>query len=175
MNSRLLRSGLSILAFVAAASVATVSADEPDVWLTTKAKIALLTANDVSVTAVNVDTVNGRVTLHGKVKTAGEKERAAAAVTGIGGVKSVNNLLQVVPEAFRDELKVTDDAVKENVSSSLKADASLADVKVASVNKGVVLLSGKTKSLSDKLRAIEVAWEVSGVRKVASEIEAGDR
>ena len=43
------------------------------------------------------------------------------------------------------------------------------------MNKGVVLLSGKTKSLSDKLRAIEVAWGVSGVRKVASEIEAGDR
>jgi osmotically-inducible protein OsmY len=166
---------LSILAFVAAASVASVSADEPDAWVTTKAKIALLTANDVSVTAVNVDTVNGRVTLHGKVKTAGEKQRAANAVTGIDGVKSVNNLLQVVPEAFRDEVKVTDDQVKDHVSSSLKADKTLEDVKVASVNQGVVLLSGKTKSLSDKLRAIETAWKVSGVKKVASEIEAEGR
>jgi hyperosmotically inducible protein len=175
MSSRLIRSGLAILALVAVGSVASVSADEPDAWVTTKAKIALLTAKDVSVTAVNVDTVNGRVTLHGKVKTAGEKERAATAVTGIDGVKSVNNLLQVVPEAFRNEVKATDDEVKDHVTRSLKSDTTLGDVKVASVNNGVVLLSGKTKNLSEKLKAIEVAWGVSGVRKVSSEIETEGR
>ena len=43
-------------------------------------------------------------------------------------------------------------------------------MKVASVNNGVALLSGKTLDLAHKLRAIEVAWAVQGVQRVASEI-----
>ena len=40
---------------------------------------------------------------------------------------------------------------------------------------GVVLLSGKTKTLDEKLRAVETAWQVSGVKRVATEIETNDR
>lgn len=56
---------LALAALVAVPAVA----DSNDVWLTTKAKIALLTTDGVSATGVNVDTVNGAVTLHGKVRT----------------------------------------------------------------------------------------------------------
>src|SRR6266849_1925539 len=73
-----------------------------DTWITTKAKLALLTADDVSVTAVHVDTIKGHVTLHGKVKSEGEKARAEVAVKKVDGVKSVKNLLQVVPDAFKE-------------------------------------------------------------------------
>jgi len=45
------------------------------------------------------------------------------------------------------------------------------DVKVSSVNNGLVLLSGKTADLHQKLRAIENAYTVNGVRRVASEIQ----
>jgi len=172
MNLRRI-SGLGLALAILAAGAAW--AGQPDVWVTTKARIALLTADDVSVTAVNVDTVDGNVTLHGKVKTEAEKGRAEAAVRGVEGVKSVKNLLQVVPEAFRDSVKVADEAIKDKVQATLKADPSLEGVKVASVNNGVVLLSGKTSTLGTKLRAIERAWEVSGVQRVASEIEAGEK
>jgi len=167
---------LKWLGFVLAVLAAgTAWAGAPDSWITTKAKIALLTADGVSVTAVNVDTVNGNVTLHGKVKSAGEKERAEAAVRGIDGVKSVKNLLQVVPDAFKESVKANDEVIKEKVEASLKGDKSLEDVKVASVNKGVVLLSGKTTTLGQKLQAIETAWKVPGVQRVASEIETGEK
>jgi len=146
-------------------------ADTPDAWITTKAKISLMTADNVSVRSVNVDTVNGAVTLHGKVKTEGEKERAAAAVRGIDGVKSVRNLLQVVPDAFRDSVKASDAAIKDRVSAGLKGDKSLSGISISSVNNGVVLLSGKANSLDEKLRAIEIAYMVDGVTRVASEIE----
>ena len=36
-----------------------VAAATPDAWITTKAKMALLTTADVPGTAINVDTVNG--------------------------------------------------------------------------------------------------------------------
>jgi osmotically-inducible protein OsmY len=45
------------------------------------------------------------------------------------------------------------------------------DISVASVNKGVVLLSGKTASLGQKLLVIERVYTVAGVRGVSSEIE----
>jgi osmotically-inducible protein OsmY len=150
-------------------------ADTNDVWLTSKAKIALLTTDGVSVTGVNVDTADGAVTLHGKVKTDAEKEKAALAVRGVDGVKSVRNLLQVVPDTFKSAVKASDEAVKDGVETALKADKRVEGVKVASVNNGVVLLSGKASTLVEKLRAIELAWNIDGVSRVASEIETGDK
>ena len=146
-------------------------ADSGDVWLTTKAKIALLTAEGGSVRGVNVDTVDGAVTLHGKVKTEAEKEKAGATVRGVDGVKNVRNLLQVVPDAFKDAIKASDAVIKDRVQAALKTDKSVDGINVASVNNGVVLLSGKAPGLTEKLRAIELAWNVDGVSRVASEIE----
>jgi len=150
-------------------------ADSTDTWITTKAMIALLTADEVSVTAVNVDTVEGKVTLHGKVKSEGERERAAAAVRKVDGVKMVQNLLQVVPDAFKDATNVADSWIKDGVEASLKGAPTLKDVKVASVNNGVVLLSGKTDGLGQKLSAIEAAYKVPGVRRVATEIQTVEK
>lgn len=163
--------GLALVTLVVSSALA----DTKDAWLTTKAKIALLTAHGVSVTAVNVDTVEGAVTLHGKVKTSSEKEKATLAVKDVEGVKSVQNLLQVVPEAFKASVKATDDGIKAHVEGALKADKRVDEIKVASVNNGVVLLKGKARTLNEKLLAIELAWGVGGVSSVASEIEAGEK
>jgi len=159
---------LGVFVLVASAAGAL---DTKDAWITSKAKVALLTADDVSVTSIHVDTKNGNVTLHGKVKSAAEKTRAEAAVKKLDGVKSVNNLLQVVPDAFKEATKVADATVKDSLEAALKADATLRGIKVASVNNGVVLLSGKTDSVDKELRAVEAARGVAGVRRVASEIQ----
>jgi osmotically-inducible protein OsmY len=160
-----------LMAAVLLVAQAALAAAPKDAWISTKAKIALLTADDVSVTAVHVDTVNGNLTLHGKVKSEAEKTRAEAAVKNIDGVKSIKNLLQVVPDAFKESTKVADAVVKDNLEAALKADASLSGIKVASVNNGVVLLSGKTDSFDRKLRAVELARGVAGVQRVATEIQ----
>jgi hyperosmotically inducible periplasmic protein len=83
-------------ALILAGAVAA-QADTKDAWLTTKAKIALLT-DGVSATAVNVDTVDGKITIHGKVGTAAEKTQAEQTIRKMDGVKDVKNLLQVVPQ-----------------------------------------------------------------------------
>lgn len=145
-----------------------------DAWITTKAKIALLTTDGVSVTGVNVDTVDGNVTLHGKVRFEAEKAKAAAVVQNLDGVKSVRNLLQIVPEEIREGVKVSDASIKTKLESLLEADPSFDGVKVASVNNGLVLLSGNTDTLETKLRVIETAWTVPGVKRVSSEIQTGD-
>ncbi len=152
------------------------AAAQPDAWITTKAKLVLLTTEGVSATAVNVDTVNGQVTLHGKVRSAQEKEKAQAAVWGIDGVQGVRNLLQVVAAQHENTMQASDNDVKTQVENALRADRSLRDssISVQSVNNGVVLLGGTAKTMMDHLSAVEVAAGVPGVRRVASEIQSPD-
>ena len=159
-----------------AALVAPAGAATPDAWITTKTKLALLTTEGVSGTAIHVDTILGKVTLHGKVRTAEEKAKAESIAKKIDGVLEVRNLLQVVTPQREKAVQLSDDALKQRVEKELQGDSSLKEssISVKSVNKGVVLLAGTAKTLSAHLRAVEtVAW-VPGVQRVASEIKSPD-
>lgn len=151
-------------------------ADQPDAWITTKVKMQLLTDDTVDGLDVDVDTFNGRVTLHGKVVSEAVKSQAAKIARGVDGVDEVRNLLAVVPDAGRETTQVNDEQLAERVSTVLERDAALSDsdIEVESVNDGVVLLSGDARTLSDHRRALEDARSVEGVREVASEIESPD-
>ena len=158
------------------ALAAPVGAATPDAWITTKTKLSLLTTEGVSGTAIHVDTILGKVTLHGKVRSAEEKAKAESIAKKIDGVLEVRNLLQVVTPEREKAVQLSDDALKQRVEKALQDDASLKEssISVKSVNKGVVLLAGTAKTLSAHLRAVEtVAW-VPGVERVASEIKSPD-
>jgi osmotically-inducible protein OsmY len=150
------------------------AATTPDTWITTKTKLALLTTEGVSGTAIKVDTVLGRVTLHGKVGSKEEKTKAETVAQKIDGVKSVHNLLQVVAPQHQKAMQVSDDALKQRIEQTLQAEPSLksSEITVQSVNQGVVLLGGTAKTLSAHLLAVEVAAGVPGVRRIASEIQS---
>jgi hyperosmotically inducible protein len=148
-----------------------------DAWSTTRTKIALITNEDVSAMDVNVDTVDGMVTLHGKVPNDLAKEKATMIAKEIDGVRDVRNLLQVVEEASRDASETNDEMIAENVAKAIENGASLKDseIDVQSVNEGVVLLSGRVSSLGDHLEALHLAGDVPGARRVASQITSDDR
>jgi hyperosmotically inducible protein len=148
----------------------------PDAWLTTKAKIAVLTKVGMHGTSIHVDTVNGKVTLHGKVESAADKEKAQQAAASVEGVKEVRNLLQIVPSKDEKAVDASDSTIDDHVKAELKKDPLLArsSIEVQSVNNGTVLLAGKAESLTAALRAIETAGRVSGVRAVHSEIQSPD-
>ncbi|HEY8154013.1 MAG TPA: BON domain-containing protein [Myxococcota bacterium] len=152
------------------------AAQRTDAWITTKVKMSLLTSEGVSATNVNVDTVDGRVTLHGSVPTEAEKTRAEQVASKVDGASKVRNLLQVVAPRNEAKTEATDDQVEERVKANLKASRALADssITVQSVNAGVVLLAGKAATLSDAYRAVGVTAAVPGVRRVASEIQSPD-
>lgn len=159
--------------FVALAAGWAYAADAPDAWLTMKTKIALMTAEGVSTSDLNVDTVQGVVTLHGKVPTDAEKAKAEATARRVDGVKDVKNLLQIVPDASKKAVERSDDQIKESVTAAFRANKRVNDsgVKLQSVNKGVVLLDGKTDSLQAHLEAVQVAHAVPGVKRVATEVQ----
>jgi hyperosmotically inducible protein len=138
--------------------------------------MSLLTSDGVSAANVHVDTVDGRVSLHGSVSTEAEKSRAEQLASQIDGVTKVRNLLQVVAPANQAKTDATDAQVEERVKAALASDRALADsaITLQSVNAGVVLLSGKARTLSDAYRAVGVTAGVPGVRRVASEIQSPD-
>jgi len=173
--------GKATLAAAAVLAIASASPDAradtmPDAWITTKVKTFLLTTEGVSVAKVHVDTIDGVVTLHGTVPSAAEKAKAEDVARGVQGTRDVRNLLQVVSAPDEKIVAITDEALATRVSAALAADLALADskIKVKSVNKGVVFLSGSAKTLSDHLRALEDTRRIDGVRRVASEIQSPD-
>ena len=145
-------------------------AEVKDAWITAKTKIDLMTTDGVRTADLNVDTVDGVVTLHGHVPTAMQRDRAAQVAKSVKGVKSVKNLLQVVTAAQEARVEASDASIKAAVEGALKSNRTLdkSDIHVASVNKGVVLLAGNASDIFEQLHAVESAYTVKGVHHVAA-------
>lgn len=152
-------------------------ASKPDPWITTKVKKSLLTSEDVDGLDVNVDTVDGRVTLHGRVDSAQAKARAEELAAKIEGIHAVRNLLLAEGPQEGQETEVSDDERRQRVETVLARDRALEDsqIEVKSVNDGVVLLGGEAATLRAHRRALEAATSVDGVRHVASQISSPDQ
>jgi hyperosmotically inducible periplasmic protein len=146
-----------------------------DTWITTKIRIALMTTDGAGRNAVKVDSDHGKVTLRGTVESEAVKIKAEATARDVGGVTEVRNLLQVVTAASHEAVKAADEDVEEAVEKALKADPSLEDVKVKSVDNGLVFLTGSATSLANKLKAVETAYTIAGVRQVATDIETKEK
>lgn len=162
-----------VLATLTLGFVPVAHAQAKDAWITAKTKIDLMTTDGVRTSDLNVDTVDGVVTLHGHVPTAMQRDRAEQVTKSVNGVKSVKNLLQVVSNAQEDVVESNDSMIKSSVEQALKNNRELmkTDIHVASVNKGVVLLSGSADDVFQQLRAVESAYTVKGVHRVASEVK----
>jgi hyperosmotically inducible periplasmic protein len=151
-----------------------VKRDAKELWLESKVKYHLITADDVPAGPIHVEVNGGVVTLHGKVGTRAEKARAEEVVRKIDGVREVKNLLQVVPNSRKEVVKATDKEIKDRIEKTLKADKRFEDIHLESVDNGVVRLGGKA-SLASALHAVETVAAIPGVRHVSSTIEVSDR
>ncbi len=68
------------------------NSDQPvdDTWITTKVKSSLLAESEVSGLDINVDTLNGVVTLRGQVENQAQIDAATRIARGIEGVSNVD-------------------------------------------------------------------------------------
>jgi osmotically-inducible protein OsmY len=66
-----------------------------DSVITTKVKSALLAEKEVDSTSISVETFKGRVLLAGYVKSPDQRQRAEGIARTVGGVKAVNNKIEV--------------------------------------------------------------------------------
>jgi osmotically-inducible protein OsmY len=152
------------------------AADPPDAWITTKVKLSLFTAPDVDPNAVHVDTLNGTVILHGKVRTPADKKAAERIAARYATGRKVRNLLQVVMANEEKVVARTDAEIGEAAEQRLHDDKSLSEssISVKSVDRGVVLLAGTAHALNDYLAAVEDVRPLPGVRRVSSEVQSSD-
>jgi hyperosmotically inducible protein len=140
-----------------------------DSWLTAKTKIALFGDERITSGQISVETVNGAVSLRGKVDSDNAKSAAASVAQAVEGVKSVRNDLQVVPPADRKAIDISDADITRQVKGRLSKDARLKKIDVRT-DGGAVILTGSVSSIGTSARASELARGVAGVRMVKNEL-----
>ena len=155
----------------ASGAVAATERAVTDSWLTLKTKLALLGDERVSSNDVSVTTVQGVITLRGKVASAAEQQAAEDVARTIEGQTKVVNQLTVVPAAARTRVDRQDDQLVTDVEQALTQDARLKTTAIdVRAETGLVTLTGQAPSLETSVRASETARRVAGVRAVRNEL-----
>ncbi|MGH8718210.1 MAG: BON domain-containing protein [Burkholderiales bacterium] len=165
-----------------------------DATITAKIKTALLAEDDVKALRINVDTLEGKVTLTGSAESREQIEQAGEIAAGVAGVKSVDNRLALkqaetgsppavtvrtrieessAGEADRTAGEFIDDAwINAKVKAALMRDEKVPgmQINVDTVNK-VVTLTGQLADRAVADKAVKLAAAVKGVKSVNDQLQ----
>jgi len=141
-----------------------------DATITAKIKLKLLEDPVTKARKIDVDTVNGVVTLTGVVESQKEIERAIKIAKSVAGVKKVVNNLKIGKRGIGAYL--SDKEITAKIKLKLIQDSELKalSIDVDTIN-GVVTLTGVVTSEYQKRKAIEHAKSVPGVIKVIDNLQ----
>jgi hyperosmotically inducible periplasmic protein len=140
-----------------------------DSWIALKTKLALVANSPTSGYETDVDVKEGVVTLTGKVDTSEAKSEVEQVARKIDGVRNVNNQLQVVPEARRQEVNAADNRIKDEIQKLMDGDAKLQKLSLSvDSNAGVVSLDGSVDTVEQLWQAAQAIRKVPGVRAVVT-------
>lgn len=141
-----------------------------DAIITTKIKTKLIEDPITKARKIDVDTVNGVVTLTGLVDSEEEIQRAVAIAQSVPGVKRVVNNLRVGKRGIKSYL--SDKEITAKIKAKFIADPEIKafSIDVDTVN-GVVTLTGIVDREEQKRRAVEIARGVEGVKEVIVNIQ----
>lgn len=141
-----------------------------DATITAKIKLKLLEDPITKARKIDVDTVNGVVTLTGVVESEKEIERAIEIARNVEGVRRVVNNLKVEKRGIGTYLSDKEITTKVKLKLIEDPDLKALSIDVDTVN-GVVTLTGVVTSEYQKRKAIEHAKSVSGVIKVIDNLQ----
>jgi hyperosmotically inducible protein len=143
-----------------------------DAWITSAVKMRLLANSETPALDINVDTMNGAVTLFGIVPTAAAKAAAEAEARKANGVKSVQNELQVVAARAQEAVEAKDDEITRRVNAAMQEREAFRDANIdVEVKNGVVRLTGAVPNESVRLAAAVAARGVAGVKAVQDDLQ----
>lgn len=145
-----------------------------DAGITTKVTAKLTADPEINPFKIDVDTIDGVVTLRGKVKDEAVKMEAEKLARKTSGVKSVRNEIRVVTMEMEDEdgNVVTDAWITTKVKSKLTADPQLNPFNIdVDTQDGEVTLSGVVRTQTAKQEAEKLARDTKGVKRVNNELQ----
>lgn len=146
-----------------------------DATITSEVKSKMLWSRYADGLTANVDTTRGKVKLSGTAESQEAKDAAGKLASSTRGVHVVNNQLVVVaakPGVAKDATNdVADGWITTKVKSTFMYSTNVNGSDIAvSTNSGVVTLTGKMDSGSERALAIELARNVRGVKSVDSNL-----
>jgi len=141
-----------------------------DATITAKIKLKLLEDPITKARKIDVDTVNGVVTLTGVVESEKEIERAIEIARNVEGVRRVVNNLKIGKRGIGTYLSDKEITTKVKLKLIEDPDLKALSIDVDTVN-GVVTLTGVVTSEYQKRKAIEHAKSVLGVIKVIDNLQ----
>ena len=141
-----------------------------DSTITTRVNHEMMKDKIVKARQIDVDTIDGHVTLTGAVATTNEAKRATQIAQNVPGVKSVSNNIQIGQRSFGD---VWDDNVLSNkIKAKLIAEPEVRSLNIdVDVYLGVVTLTGVVSSKYQRDRALDISRKTDGVIKVIDNIK----
>jgi hyperosmotically inducible periplasmic protein len=162
-----------------------------DAMLTARIKARMTADGRISPSRVDVDTLNGDVTLRGEVPTQEEKDAAAQVTRNVEGVRSVSDQIIVNPAVAGTgipsgvEIKQQAEKAASEVGQGVKKEAEdaflLGEIKArlaaagfsdvaVSVERGVVTLKGEASKDKDRIAVEAIVEKVKGVQKVDNQL-----
>jgi osmotically-inducible protein OsmY len=164
---RALFSGLAVTCALTATGAGAMAADVTDQDITNAAEADFWADTSVPSNRIDVTTSDGIVTLSGEVGNILAKDRAAAIVAGLNGVRAVVNRIKVKPTPQRSDADLAR-AVKDALLADPAADSYEVGVSAAD---GAVTLTGTVDSYAEKQICETVAKGVKGVVDVKNNID----
>lgn len=141
-----------------------------DAALTAEVKGKLIADSDVNPFEIDVDTMDGVVTLRGRVNELENKTEAERLARETSGVRGVRNLI-TVGEAPGDRAPGSDAALVASIEGQLAADTDTSGLNIdVDVQDGVVTLSGVVRTAEARAEAERIARSTSGVKSVRNEL-----
>lgn len=152
-----------------------------DSWLTARTKIAFASDGRICGRAVSVRTLNGVVTVRGRVDDLAAKEATRELASRVSGVESVRNELLLVEPWLDGDVLESDETITEMVKRELVRDADLSNDSRLKTSKigvethdGIVVLSGDVPTIIVSSQASWTACQIPGVKAVRNELKIGE-
>ena len=141
-----------------------------DSTISSEIKLNLISTSEVKGRRIDVDVLDGVVTLTGIVASDAEVKKAEEIALAVEGVKSVSNFLTVgsktMGQAMEDKLivgRINKDLIAEPDMKSWSIDVDS--------NNGVVTLTGIVENTAVKNRALDIASKAEGVVQVVDNLK----
>ena len=167
MNKRHLMIVLGALLALASANCDRRSVDDSAITAIVKSKLAV--DNETSSANINVDTMNGVVTLTGIVTTRANKEQAERIARNTEGVTRVINNITVETNGNHAGMSASDLAILSRIKTRYVAEGVIGPK--VEVKDGMVTLTGNVENPQIRIRAENIARATSGVKEVNNMIE----